>query len=422
MMKTRRNRTKTRYVFDPIQIADLFLRPEFLRSANVLALADSVFEIEKVFRAGGTIRNASIPAFKPKAFGYDLKALSEILRELLIFVLSEDVSITLRTAGAVELARKDVPPFTKTQSVCLFSGGLDSYAGILLAKARLKNVAGIFAAHADQGRIINIVRKLEKRILTKAKIELHELKVPSVEAHGYAQLRGFLYIVGAAAWMNVLEADTLFVTECGPTMYQPRFSPFDSITMTTHPVVVDSARRVIGEILGRKIAVLTPFEDLTKAEVFAVCPEKAGLRHTHSCISQRFGRHDGTCYGCVVRRLAGIAAGVADVHYDRNPIADRNAHAGNLMSLLTFCHDLLTDYPNMDWFEVETIQTYSKQDLFRRFALDNYAAIHRLIQRGQRVRLPIVKLHDSVIKSVGKGALTARLKQLERARFAVSFK
>jgi hypothetical protein len=290
--------------------------------------------------------------------------------------------------------------------------------GILLAKQRLRNVAGVFAAHSDQARMIHIVRRIEKRILTKAGIALHELRVPSVGAHGYAQLRGFLYMVGSAAWIDVLQADRLLVTECGPTMYQPRFSPLDSITMTTHPVVVRFASRVIAILLQRPIEIVTPFEDLTKAEVLAISPQKSGLRFTHSCISQRFGRHDGTCYGCVIRRLAAIAAQVEDVHYDKNPIVDSNANAGNLMSLLAYSHDLLTNYAGMDGYEVEMIEAHSKQDLFRRFALDNFAAIHRLIQMRRRVRSPILQLYRNVIENVGTAALSTRLEELKRGRFS----
>jgi len=187
--------------------------------------------------------------------------------------------------------------------------------------------------------------------------------------------------------------------------------------MTTHPVVMRFASKVIRILLQREIKIVTPFENLTKAEVFAVSPHKSGLRYTHSCISQRFGRHDGTCYGCVIRRLAGIAAGVDDVHYDKNPINDKHARAGNLMSLLAYSYDLLTNYADMDTFEIEMIEAYSKQDLFRRFALDNFAAIHRLIRKRHRVRAPILQMYKSLVARIGTKALDARLDDLKQAKF-----
>jgi len=182
-------------------------------------------------------------------------------------------------------------------------------------------------------------------------------------------------------------------------------------------VVMRFASKVIRILLQREIKIVTPFENLTKAEVFAVSPHKSGLRYTHSCISQRFGRHDGTCYGCVIRRLAGIAAGVDDVHYDKNPINDKHARAGNLMSLLAYSYDLLTNYADMDTFEIEMIEAYSKQDLFRRFALDNFAAIHRLIRKRHRVRAPILQMYKSLVARIGTKALDARLDDLKQAKF-----
>ncbi|HKO56347.1 MAG TPA: hypothetical protein VJ276_10750, partial [Thermoanaerobaculia bacterium] len=243
-------------------------------------------------------------------------------------------------------------------------------------------------------------------------LTLREISVPSVGIRGYAQLRGFLYCVAAAAWMYMVNARSLIVTECGPTMYQPMFSPLDSVTMTTHPVVLRHAKTVIETILGRPITLLTPFEDFTKAEVMAICPRPDLIPQTHSCISQRFGSHDGTCFGCVIRRLAGIAAGIPDVEYSRDPISDESAAAGNLLSLFTYCHDLLTAYGSMEQFEIAKIERYRKHDLFQRFALDQFAAIHDLLTRKQRVRPAIVRMYDNVVAAVGVFALEARLHAL----------
>ena len=98
--------------------------------------------------------------------------------------------------------------------------------------------------------------------------------------------------------------------------------------MTTHPKVVQLAGQAINLLLGRKITIKTPFENLTKAEVVAISPMKPAIKLTHSCITHRFGNHDGTCYGCVLRRLATTAADVPDVKYLKNPIARENTHSG----------------------------------------------------------------------------------------------
>jgi hypothetical protein len=192
--------------------------------------------------------------------------------------------------------------------------------------------------------------------------------------------------------------------------------------MTTHPFVVRTAAEVINLVLGREVEVLLPFENLTKAEVVAICPAKEGLKYTHSCITQRFGSHDGTCYGCVIRRLATIAAGVDDVQYNKNPIADPNARAGNLYSLLTFCYDVLTNFKGMEEYEKGAIQAYGKRDLFRRFALDNFAAIQRLLLENKRVVRPIRDMHQSLAQRLGTQVFEDRLRQLANPTVMPNFR
>lgn len=386
---------------------------------NTWIISEAVFEIEKAIKLG-PVRRAFIPIVKSNSLEYDFARIAQLIHDLLVYVLVEDVEITLKPT-AVKLAGEDRETYKPCPNVCLFSGGVDSYSGILLAKREVRELQGTFCAHSDQSKIIHLVKKLGRIRLAKRGIPLHKIKVSSIQAKGYAQLRGFLYMVSSAAWMQILNANTLIVTECGPTMYQPRFAPFDIVTMTTHPVVVESAKRMIGLLLQRPIGISTPFENLTKAEVMAICPDKEGLKTTHSCISQRFGTHDGTCYGCVIRRLAAIASGIKDVHYDKNIITDENAASGNLFALLNYCFKILTDYRSMEDFEIDIVEQYGKHDLFRRFALDNFAAIHRLVLEGHRVRRSILAIYDELRIALGTKDLDKRLVALRRARFDPEF-
>ena len=102
-------------------------------------------------------------------------------------------------------------------------------------------------------------------------------------------------------------------------------------------------------------------------------------------------------------------------------LADKNANAGNLMTLLAYCYDLLTDYTAMEPFETETIEAYSKQDLFRRFALDNFSAIHRLIVTKHRVRLSIRHMYENLALRIGTDILSSRLAELRKAKFVAAF-
>lgn len=389
---------------------------------NALSLGSAVFQLEQATKTR-RIKNAVFPIYGSKSLRYDLDGLSQILQELLVFTLAEDITIDFKKLSLEGLSpgRETVTAFKPTSKVCLFSGGTDSYAGVLQAANQLPGVQAVFCAHSDQARIIHIVQGLQKRLLAPAGIQLHKQLVPGMGARGYAQLRGFLYLLSAAGWLDRLQAAELIVTECGPTMYQPRFSPLDAVTMTTHPRVVRLAALAINLLLQRNVEVVTPFENLTKAEVIAISPLKSGLKFTHSCVTQRFGNHDGTCYGCVLRRLATTAADVEDVKYLKNPIAREATHCGNLLTLLRFSLDLLTAFEEMEEYEVGTITYYGKRDLFNRFALDNFAAIHRLIVGRHLVQRGVRRLYESAIAVIGVGVLEDRLNRLQASAVAPRF-
>lgn len=382
-----------------------------LPGLNAIVIGSAIFELEQELRER-RVQRIIIPFFHSGDLDYDLTTIGQLIHELLIFVLVEDIEVEFQTEQITQNNLDDTDETRSVSNICLFSGGTDSYSGILLTQESLGELKGVFCAHTDQAKIIHIVANLQRKILHKKGIDVIKVLVPSIEAKGYAQLRGFLYLLAAAAVAQKLDSKRIIVTECGPTMYQPKFSPFDSITMTTHPFVVRTAAQVASLLLRRELKVITPFENLTKAEVIAISPEKEGLKYTHSCITQRFGTHDGTCYGCVIRRLATIATGVEDVRYNKNPISDPDARAGNLYSLLTFCYEVLTGFDEMEEYETGIINTYGKQDLFRRFALDNFAAIQRLLSDNKRVVRPIRDMYESLTQKLGTQLFEDRLAQL----------
>lgn len=386
---------------------------------NALSIGTSVFEIEQALRSR-QVERATIPFYQSNKIHKHLPAIGTLIHELFVFTVVEDIKIEfvpMKTQLSFDYAATEL----SAKSVCLFSGGTDSYAGVLVTQEQLGDVEAVFCAHADQSRIIHIVDDLHRDILTSKAIDFVKVGVPTIRATGYAQLRGFLYLLAATAVAHKVGAKQIVVTECGPTMYQPRFSPLDSITMTTHPFVVATAAQVANLLVDWKVDVIMPFENLTKAEVIAICPEKQGIKRTHSCISQRFGTHDGTCYGCVIRRLATIATGVKDVKYQKNPIGDPQAHAGNLYSLLTYCFDVLTSFDEMEEYERGMIDSYQKRDLFRRFALDNFAAIHRLLLDGKRVVRPIHEIYDTLVQQLGTKILDQRLDFLAKPTVVPDF-
>jgi 7-cyano-7-deazaguanine synthase in queuosine biosynthesis len=400
----------------------IFHTEKGLAAHPILAVGNAVFHLEKILRriSVDEVRIAVSTNHLPTPAR---RSILIALTELVSYTLLEEVAFTITKSALLKPKRLRTPfDLRPARTICLFSGGLDSFVGLSQAAERFPGLNAVFCAHSDQAHVIRIVKNLESKELQPRRIPLRKVYVPPIEKQGYAQTRGFLYILMAAAWMQLLKASTLIVTEVGPTMYQPKFAPFDVVTLTTHPFVVETAKSVLEHLLGRPIEILTPYEDLTKAEVFALAPPGSGIGNTHSCISQRFGAHDGTCYGCVVRRLASIASRRRDVSYRRNPLVDPTAARGNLLALLRFNLDFLQDPYRMEQFEVGDIFSYGKKDLFLRFALDNFSAIHLLLKRHAAVAGDVKRIYRSAVSILeGVQPLEDRLAALSARAFTPKF-
>jgi 7-cyano-7-deazaguanine synthase in queuosine biosynthesis len=379
-----------------------FLRyKQFYLERDILRIAFSLFEAEKSLKKNGLISNIPILLSKQTFNRIDVGKLKQILEELFLLIMLEDVSVEIKdtfdTKGRI---RKRVD-FPKKEAIVLFSAGVDSYSGIKLAEAIYKNLLGLFVAHNDQPRIINIVEKMKPNIGT----EIRTFYAPGMGSMGYSQLRGFLYILCGGAYANLCKASKILVTECGPTMYQPLFSPYDSITYTTHPYVLKAAKDVLDLLLDFKPKIIIPFEDLTKAEVIS----NSGITDytkTHSCISQRFGEHDGTCFGCVIKKLACLVSGVRDVKYNKD-VFDEEANQDNLLNVLAYSEDLISNYENMPSFQKEKIEEFDKKDLFQRNALDNLAGL----MLGVGKKHPLYKRYI-----LGEDILNTRISQVRENR------
>jgi len=347
-----------------------FLRyKQFHLERDLLRIAYSLFEAEKELKVKGYVDNIEILLSKESIGRVDVVKLKAILEELFLLILLEDVNVIIQEVDDIEGRVRKEANFPKKEAIILFSAGVDSYSGVKISEKRFKSLLGLFIAHNDQTRIIEIVEKMKHSIST----EIRTIYAPGMSSMSYSQLRGFVYILAAGVYANLCQSRKILVTECGPTMYQPIFSPYDEITYTTHPYVLKAAKDVLHLFLSPNPEIIIPFEDLTKAEVIA----NAGtddFRETHSCITQRFGDHDGTCFGCVIKKLACIVSGAKDVMYKQDVFDDKSKQ-DNLLNILEFSAGLLNGYDKMPAFETEKIFEFNKFNLFQRFALDNLAGL-----------------------------------------------
>lgn len=389
---------------------------------DLMRFSSILFNIETLHRMGYIVKKIRIPVTSTAGFKVDLTELKKQSEQLLNFVLMNKVDLEFDIENNSRKFKRDYGlEFEERASVCLFSGGIDSYSGILKSSELFSDLEGVFVLHGDQPKGVPIIKNLEKKVLANKGINVRILYAPPMKRFGYSQLRGFLYCMYGSIYVSLFNAKNLLITECGPTMYQSKFSPYDSVTMTTHPYVLGKSKHIIELFLNRSIKMITPFENLTKSEVFAIATVPEKFPNTHSCISMGTGRNCGHCYGCVVRRLGSLVAGIKDAVYDFDPITKDFKKADNLISLLRFSFDILVNYTDMNFTSKENIYIYKKQRLFRRFALDNFAAIYLLKKQKMDINPFIENLYAAFLKNVGEARLKKRIEDVRNGRYVPNF-
>jgi 7-cyano-7-deazaguanine synthase in queuosine biosynthesis len=242
--------------------------------------------------------------------------LETYLTYLLTFSLG--ISVTLSVVSN-DCARQMVlfEPPKNDGAICLFSGGADSFTGILTTKNRIKHTIGIFVSHA-------MLRKLvEEKLMPLMKsrdIPVRVIKIPK-GGQSLQQLRGFVYTAIAGIVAHYYGMSKIIISEIGPVMFQPSYDILDEVTITTHPVTIELTRKILYLFYDQEFDIQTPFKMLTKSEAVSLVGDYDFLRKTNSCRSTRYSNSEypncGRCLGCLVRRISFIVAGIEDGINDR---------------------------------------------------------------------------------------------------------
>ena len=409
-----------------------FLRykPYFLER-DAYKIASIIFNAESALRLGHDFNILEIPICRETFIRIPVIEIEAVLTNLLNYVTYRNINVKVIDSGPTLNARDKKKAFKGCQRVCLFSGGVDSSTGLALSLKKYgTSISAVFACHSDQGKIRNVVKEIFEVLNQHYEHPFDIIHVPRMYSQGYSQLRGFLYVVCAGIFAKLRRAKTILVTECGSTMYQIRFSPFDSITMTTHPFVMSAAKKFIELLFKQSFEIIIPFENLTKAEISVLNPYPEMLPLTHSCIGSRwivsgkqgYRSNCGTCYGCVIRRLGLITAGVKDTRYEKDPLYDPNSNLDNLQNLLAFSAEVIIDYHRIDDFTIENIEEFKKRGLFTRFALDNICALHYCLKSGYSLTSEILHHYHDVLSIKGNNTLDARIRDVRKGTFKANYK
>lgn len=236
----------------------------------------------------------------------------------------------------IELVHTDLDPPTNSSQptladhYMLLSGGADSLSGALILGSADRTC---FVSHTDAGQHaakseLHQLWGTRVRSLTRH-VQLHQDKTKGpVTAEATSRSRSLLFF-GLGLLAASVDQNPLLVPENGFASLNVPLTPERTgshSTRTTHPRYMADLREILGRV-GAHNNLANPFAEITKGEMFREVAGKWGhvgaskiLRVSISC-AKRAGlrvpkppgtNHCGLCYGCLVRRGAFRAAGLAD--------------------------------------------------------------------------------------------------------------
>jgi len=305
------------------------------RALDVIVLAVAVFAADtRISRSSdsqdGWTReiDVHVPVSDPTAWA----KLTELLMETLRFLTGDIWRFRFRPrpkALATIAPKRDRDPSYKTDTACLFSGGLDSFVGALdLLEAGNRPV--LVGHHKSPD--VNTPQKgcyqcIEKAYPSGTPAFLNAyLSVPKELFSGSEEKtergRSFLFLsLGVLVASSLGKKSRLVVPENGVISLNVPLTPLRLgalSTRTTHPYFVQHFQRIVRN-LGLDVQLENPYQFKTKGEMVSECKDQTILRkcigQTMSCAhptARRYmgesAKHCGTCMPCLIRRAAIRAA------------------------------------------------------------------------------------------------------------------
>ncbi len=334
-----------------------------------------------------------------------------LLNDIFLFTELIDIDFNVRTNNKTPKQQESVKRNEINGTVCLFSGGVDSVAGII--SESVKNNYPTIGLYISYNQIGGVIKK-ERELLSSWKIpnlkDIYTLKIKR-GASSVQHVRGFVFTSLGILVASALGYKNLVISEIGPVMFQPIYNILDEVTITTHPYTLEMSKRIMAILIDSSVEIKTPFDEKTKAEiVHDLLKNSPGGRKeterlllmTHSCRRSNFAnannekRHCGYCLGCVIRHSAFILNGIEDENskdYERDVWGIEKIENGgnnkynsqiikhtldNLLPLLEFSRSILLMTGNNDHpIGYAKVKQFNREELFKRFSLEILSTLHK---------------------------------------------
>lgn len=296
---------------------------------DLLRFAGAVFCADKVALRPATWTRAIAIDVPVRDFNAWRDAAKD-LAEALAFLSGDewDVAVSRSDEPTVE----HEPPIDPVDVVCLFSGGLDSFAGAVDLLAAGHRVC--LVAHYDGGQAPKVQQHLARRLAAAygrdrvvlrriflrpaPPSNLQERQLPAGEPERTTRTRSILFLAaGLAVAAGYGPATPLVIPEngfIGINVPLTRARSGSLSTRTTHPYFMQRLLACVAA-LGITNPVSNPYRTATKGEMLATSGDLTTLhRHARTTLScahpeapryaQRAQGNCGYCFPCLIRRAA----------------------------------------------------------------------------------------------------------------------
>lgn len=255
-------------------------------------------------------------------------------------------TLELLSADSWQLSFKERPPgknlevseHPEVDRVLLFSGGADSLCGAIRSLVNGERL--LLLSHWDWAGHAGVQKALASQLAARFPKQLIRRPVRlsrrSTQIGGGSfgdettrRTRSLLFLSLGLADASVEPVAPFWIAENGYAALNPPHAGERRgalSTRTTHPLVLTRIRDT-ARILGARAEFENPFASMTKGEMYAEVATSLGkeeaekvLGTSHSCSHVRYAQGTGyrpetqcgVCFGCLVRRAAFHAAGLAD--------------------------------------------------------------------------------------------------------------
>jgi 7-cyano-7-deazaguanine synthase in queuosine biosynthesis len=224
-----------------------------------------------------------------------------------------------------EQFRIDSPKDTR---VMLFSGGLDSLAGVIDQLEKTTNRLCLVSHRSGQPDTVRTQDQLFRALHQQFPMRLQHYKfhcsLTNVRAHEETQrTRGFLYAATAYSICEALSQRTFYIHENGITSLNfPRRQHLMNAraTRTTHPKTITLLEKLFSLLSEKTIDIQTPFFWMTKGDVLKLLGDSQNKNLITSAVScsKTFldigqATHCGGCSQCVDRRFAAYSSALDEL-------------------------------------------------------------------------------------------------------------